>query len=477
VSERAVEEHNLWSLFRAVAAAVPDRDAVVGGSDRVSFAELVDRSTSVALVLEQAGLGLTRECTELEDWELGQDTVGLLLVNCPEYLESLLGSLAARAVPFNVNHRYTAPELRHLIDDAHASALVFHARFAGVLAEVLPLLASPLRLLLQVDDGSGAALLDRALAYDEVLRMAGSDGPRATPQPDDAYVLYTGGTIDAPKAAIRRQADIWMSALGGEFVPEVDRSAIARAASATEPSRMFPNAPLMHGAAQCFTLRTLLSGQTVVLGPATDGLDARTVWQTIQDEGLIATVFVGDPVAQRVIDELEARSYDTSYMKFVFCGGAMTSPATKARILTFLPQVMLVDIAGSTETGGGSRAWRCRDQSSRRRCLSRRLSSRCSTRPGPSDSPAATTDPGGWPSRATSRWATSAIATRRWRPFPSSTASAGRSRATAPDCAPTGSWSSSGGTPPPSTRAVRRCSARRSSERSGSTPPSPTWSW
>ena len=51
---------------------------------------------------------MRRERGELERWELGQDPVALVLHNCAEYLEAMLGCFRARAVPFNVNQHYRA---------------------------------------------------------------------------------------------------------------------------------------------------------------------------------------------------------------------------------------------------------------------------------------------------------------------------------------------------------------------------------
>jgi acyl-CoA synthetase (AMP-forming)/AMP-acid ligase II len=50
----------------------------------------------------------------------------------------MLGAIKARVVPFNVNYRYVAEELRYLLNDSGATAVVVHSQFVPVLAEVLP---------------------------------------------------------------------------------------------------------------------------------------------------------------------------------------------------------------------------------------------------------------------------------------------------------------------------------------------------
>ena len=52
-------------------------------------------------------------------------------------MEGMLGAWKARCAPFNVNYRYMAEELRHLLVDSGAKAVVVHDAFAPTLAEVL----------------------------------------------------------------------------------------------------------------------------------------------------------------------------------------------------------------------------------------------------------------------------------------------------------------------------------------------------
>ena len=64
------------------------------------------------------------------------DHVALYLYNGTEYLEAMLAAFKLRAVPINVNYRYVEDELRYLLDDADAKAVVFHREFAPKLAAI-----------------------------------------------------------------------------------------------------------------------------------------------------------------------------------------------------------------------------------------------------------------------------------------------------------------------------------------------------
>jgi 3-oxocholest-4-en-26-oate---CoA ligase len=343
-------EHNLWRIFRAVSTAAGEREAIVWRGRRLTYGGLADRTQRLAAVLSNAGLGVRRERVEVADWESGQDSIGLLLLNCPEYLEASLGSYGARTAPFNVNYRYVVDELAYLLNDASASALIYHSQFAETVAQVLPRLDRD-PLLIQVADESGATLLPGAVDYETALAEAKLARAEPNHSPDDLYLLYTGGTTGMPKGTLWRQADIWVAALGGDRFPaDADLSAIGSAAISFE-WRVLPIAPFMHGAAHWLALRCLLSGGTVVINNVVDRFDASDFWSTVERERVGATLLVGEAFARPLIAELETGSYDTQTLRVVSVGGAVTSPETKNHLLTLLPQALVVDLAGSSETG------------------------------------------------------------------------------------------------------------------------------
>ena len=156
--------------------AIPDREAIVTATRRLTWRELQLRTRQLAHVLIGAGLGCQRERDGLAPWESGQDHLALYLYNGHEYLEGMVGAFRARVAPFNVNYRYVDDELVHLLRDARTRAIIYHASFAPRLARVLSQLP-PMALLLQVDDGSGEALLPGARDYESTLAAASDAAP------------------------------------------------------------------------------------------------------------------------------------------------------------------------------------------------------------------------------------------------------------------------------------------------------------
>ena len=158
----------------AVAAVIGDREFIIQGDRRYTYAQIVERSNRLAAYLHSRGLGCKTERSELAGHEVGQDLLGIYAYNGPEYVEAMLGSWRARVAPFNVNYRYVKSELQYLLADSGATALLYHAAFAPRVADVLPELPK-LRVLIQIADESGNDLRARRrrLRIDRQVRPIG----------------------------------------------------------------------------------------------------------------------------------------------------------------------------------------------------------------------------------------------------------------------------------------------------------------
>jgi 3-oxocholest-4-en-26-oate---CoA ligase len=346
-------EYNLALLNEAIAPEIPDREAFVWRDQRFSYADFADRTRRLANHLLAQGLEVRAERSELAGWESGQAHLALYLYNGNEYVEGMLGAYKARVAPFNVNYRYVAEELLYLLNDARAEAIVYHSAFAPTLDQVRADVPS-LRVLLQVDDESGNALLPDAVWYEDALAGASTDPPPVEPSPDDLYILYTGGTTGMPKGVLWRQGDVYPAAMGGrdlstsEEWPDLD-AIVANAKNGG--ARLMPAPPFMHGAAHWMAFNAFNGGNTIVLPHNTQGLDAADVWSTVQSEAVNILLIVGDAFGRPLLDELERGDYDLSTMFMVVSGGAALSAPVKNRFLELYPAMAIMDGLGSSETG------------------------------------------------------------------------------------------------------------------------------
>lgn len=337
---------NLADLFEAVADTVPERSAVTAPEGRATYAELDDLADRWAGVLVAAGVSVG-------------DRVAVALPNGLAHLALLLAAFKARAVPVNVNDHYTADELRTVLVDAEPSVVVAApARHAAVLRALGAAGAT----------GGAAGAEDTAPLSSTVLELTDELARTvlgAAPLPrrsdrsgQDPYLLYTGGTTGVPKGVEWRQEDLFFSALGGDSRPgppigdPVDvLEVLSRAASA-----VLVASPLMHGTAQWVALGSLLAGRHVVVAPS-DSLDAPALWDLAETEQVSQLVVVGDAFARPLTAALDAHPgrWSLEALVTVASGGATLSADCVDALFRHLPDIVVVDGYGTTETGGQGR--------------------------------------------------------------------------------------------------------------------------
>src|SRR5215216_1724303 len=141
-------QYNLADLWERVVDTVPERESLICGDRRLTYAQADERANRLAHHLAEQGVG-------------PGDHVALYLYNGTEYLEGMLAAFKLRAVPINVNYRYVERELHHLFDDADLVALLFSRQFGPRVAPVAARLPE-LHHLVVIDDGTDEAVPDGA---------------------------------------------------------------------------------------------------------------------------------------------------------------------------------------------------------------------------------------------------------------------------------------------------------------------------
>jgi acyl-CoA synthetase (AMP-forming)/AMP-acid ligase II len=339
------ETFNFADLWEGVMETVADREALVCGVDRRTYAELEEHANRLAHWMRDQGVRPGAY-------------VGLYLTNSVEWVEAFLACMKIRAVPINVNYRYVAEELAYLFADAGVVGILVDRGFAGRLAEVVGDLPA-LEWAVVVDDGSDAdvetlAATDLPVAgYADALAAGSPDRGFGARSNDDLYVIYTGGTTGLPKGVVWRQEDAFHACIGGgdpmRMLGAIDEP--AQILDRIVPGFVFhPVAPLMHAAgAWTVTSWLLCGGKNVLLEGS---LDPVGVWRTIEREGVNTISVVGDAVLKPLLDAWDTDGpFDVSTLLAIGSGGAPLTPSTRARALEILPTVSISDGYGSSETG------------------------------------------------------------------------------------------------------------------------------
>jgi acyl-CoA synthetase (AMP-forming)/AMP-acid ligase II len=200
---------------------------------------------------------------------------------------------------------------------------------------------------------SGAADLP-AVAFADA-EATGSPG-RGFParSADDQFIIYTGGTTGMPKGVMWRQEDLFFSGLGGgaptgEPVKKPEELA-ERVAAGGAGITFFPTPPLMHGTSTLTAFIGFNFGQRIVIHRK---FVPEEVLRTVEKEKVTSMSLVGDAMVRPLIDALNGpmKGTDCSSMFSVSSSGAILSETVRAQFQTLVPNVMLLNNYGSSESG------------------------------------------------------------------------------------------------------------------------------
>jgi acyl-CoA synthetase (AMP-forming)/AMP-acid ligase II len=344
----AASDLDLASAWEGLAAAFPDRVAIACGTEERTWAELDDRAGRLASAFAARGIGRDAK-------------VAIALYNGNEYIETEFAAFKVRAVPANVNYRYRADEIRYVLQNSDAVALVYDASLREVIDEIrssVPLLT----LLVEVDgDGSSSFAID----YETLIAAHEPFAPIARSS-SDQWFLYTGGTTGQPKAVMWEHRGL----LGGMEstyrpfdipVPTTVAEVVAAARIITERGtevRQIAASPLMHGTAGVSTKATLTHGGVVITLPS-HSFDPDELFRTVEHHRATMLTIVGDAFSRPMLAaieraEAEGRPYDLSSVRTIVSSGIMWSEEIKQEFLRRY-RVTLVDILGSSEGTGMAR--------------------------------------------------------------------------------------------------------------------------
>src|SRR5699024_8881354 len=230
---------NLATMIDEIAYVLGDRVILSHAGIDHTYRDREARANRLARVLRELGIG-------------PEDHVAVHLRNRIEYVETVLACLKLRAVPINVNYRFTPAELQYLYADSDSVALVIGdadlppaleaAADCPRLREVLvlgpvggeagPGGATDLSAYRGAADAAAVTLHDYTAAV-----AAQSDAPLGIARSaDDQMIIYTGGTTGYPKGVQWRHEDLYFAALSGGNLRGEPRRTVAELVAAAKAS-------------------------------------------------------------------------------------------------------------------------------------------------------------------------------------------------------------------------------------------------
>ncbi|HUB85839.1 MAG TPA: acyl-CoA synthetase [Rhizomicrobium sp.] len=281
------------------------------------------------------------------------DKVAFYLRNCPEYMEATAACYLGRFTHVNVNYRYKPEEVRYILDNSDAVAVIYSSEFRDAVDEIRGKLPQ-VKAFIEV----GKDTASFAENY-ESLATTG-DGARLGIKraANDMLFIYTGGTTGMPKGVMWEHGELvrlWRNRMERTIGMAPDSLAGLQALVKATPSApvCLPACPEMHGTGFISAMGAMLMGGCVVTVD-NHSLDPAAIWSAVEKHRVSTIAIVGDPFARPLLAELDENpgKYDLSSLLMMNSSGAMWSVEVKRGLLKHIPQLTMTDSFASTEAMG-----------------------------------------------------------------------------------------------------------------------------
>jgi len=341
-----VASTTLGDLLLTAADRQPDRMAIILPDQRMTYAELRDRSINRALSLQALGVG-------------PGDHVGLLMPTGMDFAITMFASSMLGAVTVPVNARYQPPELAYVIENADLRVLLTTDEIAEAVnfverlhlaipalaesdAGSLRLDAAPmLRSIVLLGESSGGGMLNQS----DFEALADADNLDSlhlkrlqTRLGDTALILYTSGTTANPKGCM-----ISHEAIIRNSIALAERYELGDEDSFWSPLPMFHIAAILPLAAIFSQAGTYVTTQYFQAGEAL---------RMMEEEKVTATYPCFWTIMADLVDHPDFEQTDLSRVKLMNANFAVQPPEIGDKMKKALPNAVFVGTFGMTETAG-----------------------------------------------------------------------------------------------------------------------------
>ena len=241
------------------------------------------------------------------------EKVGILLMNCLEWLPIYFGILKTGALAVPLNFRYSADEIKYCVELAEIDILVFGPEFIGRVEEIADEISKG-RLLYFVGDGCPGFAED----YNAHTANCSSQSPKIDVNDDDeAAIYFSSGTTGFPKAILHNHESLMHAA-----------KAEQNHHGQTKDDVFLCIPPLYHTGAKMHWFGSLLTGGKAVL---LKGTSPKTILQAVSEEHC-TIVWLLVPWAQDLLlaldnKELDIADYDLDQWRLMHIGAQPVPPS------------------------------------------------------------------------------------------------------------------------------------------------------
>jgi long-chain acyl-CoA synthetase len=278
-------------MLEKSASEVPQKEAIILGSQRVTYGELEEASNKLANAL--TGLGLKKG-----------DHVAILMSHCPEWVINYFGVVKAGGVAVLLGSMLKVPELAPLLRDSDAQILITEKSFFRMLSPVL----SDIPLLKHVIEVDGDS-------YNNMMANSPSTSPIVDIKDDDEVsIIYTSGVLGRQKGVVHTHASL-MGPLG------IISAGVGRGREdiVIDPVPFF----YLFGLGEVL-FGSIMKGATVVIIPR---FTPRAILEAVEKER--GSIVFGVPAVHNALAMLRdgvTKNYDLSSLRVASSAGAKSSP-------------------------------------------------------------------------------------------------------------------------------------------------------
>ena len=304
--------------FLSISTAIcPDRNSLVFDGKRWTYARINERINKLANGLAKLGVGKS-------------DRIGIIHVNCNQYVESYFAVAKLGAIFVPLNFRAKTDELAYMIANAEAKILLLGSRYLDIINDMVPQLPT-VKDYISIDNDSGGITY-----YEDLINLSSSDELTCDIGDEDITILmYTSGTTGRPKGVPLRH-----NAFVTYVLDNVDP------ASPDIEERNLLTVPLYHVAGIQAMLAAIYGGRTLVLMKQ---FEVKEWLETIQREKATRAMLV-PTMLKRVIDNPDFDKYDLSSLKVITYGAAPMPFEVITKVIKVMPWVRFINAFGQTET-------------------------------------------------------------------------------------------------------------------------------
>ena len=242
-----------------------------------------------------------------------EDKVGILLMNCLEWLPIYFGILKTGAIAVPLNFRYASDEIKYCVELAEVDVLVFGPEFIGRVEEIADEISTG-RLLYFVGDNCPSFAED----YNSQTLNCSSQSPLIDLTDDDyAAIYFSSGTTGFPKAILHKHMSLMHSA-------KVEQNHHGQ----TKDDVFLCIPPLYHTGAKMHWFGSFLTGGKAVL---LKGTNPRTILHAVSEEKC-TIVWLLVPWAQDLLlaidnGDVKLEDYELSQWRLMHIGAQPVPPS------------------------------------------------------------------------------------------------------------------------------------------------------